>query len=89
MVDSWLGIGNVTLVDHNKVTEDDVRNNFFLDPESVGQSKAQSAAELLQELNEDAKVSFIEKVNANGWWLREEVRAHLTFFFFNFRTHLT
>ncbi|CAO3679909.1 unnamed protein product [Rhizopus stolonifer] len=55
------GIGNVTLVDDNKVTEDDVRNNFFLDPESVGQSKAQSAAELLQELNEDAKVSFIEK----------------------------
>ncbi|KAG0946605.1 hypothetical protein G6F57_002514 [Rhizopus arrhizus] len=57
------GIGNVTIIDHSKVTEEDVQNNFFLDPESIGQSKAKSAAELLQELNEDAKVAYIEKVS--------------------------
>ncbi|KAI9258570.1 hypothetical protein BY458DRAFT_517952 [Sporodiniella umbellata] len=55
------GTGNVTVVDDKKVTEKDIQNNFFLDPESIHQSKAQSAAELLQELNEDAKVSFIER----------------------------
>lgn len=45
------------------MTEEDVQNNFFLDPESIGQSKAKSAAELIQELNEDAKVVYIEKVS--------------------------
>jgi molybdopterin/thiamine biosynthesis adenylyltransferase len=33
-----------------------------LDPESIGQSKAKSASELIQELNEDANVIFVENV---------------------------
>ncbi|KAG1171842.1 hypothetical protein G6F70_006701 [Rhizopus microsporus] len=55
------GVGNITVIDDSKVTGQDIQSNFFLDPESIGCSKAKSAAELLQELNEDAKVTFIEK----------------------------
>lgn len=57
------GVGHVTIVDEQKVTKQDIHNNFFLDPDSTGQSKAKSAAELLQELNEDASVVHIEKVS--------------------------
>jgi DUF4097 and DUF4098 domain-containing protein YvlB len=50
------------------VTKEDIRSNFFLDPESTGQSKAKSAAELLQELNEDANVTHVEKVKLPIQW---------------------
>jgi len=59
-----VGVGNVTIVDGDKATKDDIRSNFFLDPESIGESKAKSASELIQELNEDANVTFVEKVFA-------------------------
>lgn len=52
----------MTIVDDEKVTKEAIQNNFFLDPDSVGQSKAKSASELLQEMNEDARVNFVEKV---------------------------
>ncbi|OBZ83003.1 NEDD8-activating enzyme E1 regulatory subunit [Choanephora cucurbitarum] len=55
------GVGHVTIVDNARVTKEDIRSNFFLDAESAGQSKAKSAAELLQELNEDAAVNYVEK----------------------------
>lgn len=45
------------------MTKQDISNNFFLDPDSTDQSKAKAAAELLQELNEDAAVTFEEKVS--------------------------
>ncbi|MBM6385107.1 MAG: hypothetical protein JSY10_14145 [Paenibacillus sp.] len=50
------------MIDNSKVTKQDIQNNFFLDPESTGQSKSKSTAELLQELNEDASVVHEEKV---------------------------
>ncbi|KAL9543592.1 hypothetical protein MBANPS3_008045 [Mucor bainieri] len=55
------GVGNVTIVDGDKASKDDIRSNFFLDPESIGESKAKSASELIQELNEDANVTFVER----------------------------
>ncbi|CEP12642.1 hypothetical protein [Parasitella parasitica] len=55
------GVGNVTIVDGNKTTAEDVRCNFFLDPESIGQSKAKATSELIQELNEDANVRYEDK----------------------------
>ncbi|KAI8136894.1 putative NEDD8-activating enzyme E1 regulatory subunit [Fennellomyces sp. T-0311] len=55
------GIGSVTVVDDAIVNDTDIRTNFFLDPSSIGSSKAQAAATLLQELNEDASVSFENK----------------------------
>ncbi|KAG2216999.1 hypothetical protein INT45_003037 [Circinella minor] len=52
------GVGNITIVDDTIVKESDIRNNFFLEPSNIGISKAQATATLLQELNEDATVSF-------------------------------
>jgi amyloid beta precursor protein binding protein 1 len=59
-----IGVGNVTIVDDQMVTKEDIRSTFFLDPDSTGQSKAKSAADLLQELNEDANVTHVEKAKA-------------------------
>ena len=61
--DFFLGVGNVTIVDSEQVTKEDIQRNFFLDPDSAGQSKAKSASDLLQELNEDAQVKHVEQVS--------------------------
>ncbi|KAI9480556.1 MAG: NEDD8-activating enzyme E1 regulatory subunit-like protein [Benjaminiella poitrasii] len=55
------GVGHVTIVDDQKVTKDDIRSNFFLGSDSTDLPKARCAAELLQELNEDVKVEYVEK----------------------------
>jgi len=53
------GIGRFTIIDQNIVTTQDLGSNFFLDPASIGKSKAQSGYELLQELNPDTEGKFI------------------------------
>ncbi|KAL0083979.1 NEDD8-activating enzyme E1 regulatory subunit [Phycomyces blakesleeanus] len=55
------GVGSVTVVDANLVQEEDMKTNFFLEPASLGQPKAKAVVELLQELNEDASVTFTIK----------------------------
>ena len=65
------GVGSFTIVDHEKVVEADLGNNFFVTQESLGQPRAQVVCELLQEMNADA----------NGNW-REEVRENMHFSFF-------
>lgn len=67
------GVGSFTIVDHEKVVEADLGNNFFVTQESLGQPRAQVVCELLQEMNADA----------NGNW-REEVREY-AFPFLSFR----
>lgn len=57
------GVGAFTIIDHEKVVESDLGNNFFVTQESIGKSRAQVVCELLQEMNADV----------NGDW-REEVR---------------
>ena len=52
------GIGRFTIVDNNLVTTTDLGSNFFLDPDSVGKPKAESACELIQELNPDTVGSY-------------------------------
>ena len=48
------GIGHFTILDHTDVTPEDAGNNFFLEaPDSIGKPRAQEAARLLAELNED------------------------------------
>ena len=37
--------------------------SFFLTKDSIGQSRAQVAADLLQELNTDVRGDFVEEVN--------------------------
>ncbi|XP_027557760.1 NEDD8-activating enzyme E1 regulatory subunit [Neopelma chrysocephalum] len=55
------GIGSFTIVDGNRVSGEDVGNNFFLQKSHIGQSRAQSAMELLQELNNDVSGNFVEE----------------------------
>ncbi|KAF3493697.1 hypothetical protein DY000_02054408 [Brassica cretica] len=55
--------GPITIVDGSKVELGDLGNNFIhsLDERSVGQSKAKSTCEFLQELNDSVKAKFIEE----------------------------
>ncbi|XP_054054307.1 NEDD8-activating enzyme E1 regulatory subunit isoform X1 [Rissa tridactyla] len=55
------GIGSFTIVDGNLVSGEDVGNNFFLQKSHIGQNRAQSATELLQELNNDVSGNFVEE----------------------------
>ncbi|XP_074640964.1 NEDD8-activating enzyme E1 regulatory subunit-like isoform X2 [Tubulanus polymorphus] len=55
------GIGAFTIVDGHKITGEDVGNNFFLDKDSIGKSRAQVAMTNLQELNEDVSGDFVEE----------------------------
>uniref|UniRef100_A0A8C9N9L2 NEDD8-activating enzyme E1 regulatory subunit n=1 Tax=Serinus canaria TaxID=9135 RepID=A0A8C9N9L2_SERCA len=55
------GIGSFTIVDGNRVSGEDVGNNFFLQKSHIGQNRAQSAMELLQELNSDVSGNFVEE----------------------------
>lgn len=54
------GIGSFTIVDDHQVSGEDAGNNFFLDGNSIGQSRAQAATDFLLELNEDVCGDFIE-----------------------------
>lgn len=47
------GVGSFTIVDGNKIKGEDVGNNFFLTQENIGESRAKTATELLNELNDD------------------------------------
>jgi len=47
------GIGRYTIIDNTTVNQTDLGNNFFLNVESLGKSKAKYSCKLLQELNED------------------------------------
>lgn len=55
------GVGQFTVVDCTKTTEEDVHGNFFLDHGSVGRYRCEVAVQLLQELNPTVKVNAIAK----------------------------
>uniref|UniRef100_A0A1Q3FA90 NEDD8-activating enzyme E1 regulatory subunit n=1 Tax=Culex tarsalis TaxID=7177 RepID=A0A1Q3FA90_CULTA len=55
------GIGGFTIVDSGFVSEEDIGCNFFLDSGSVGQSRARSCMQLLQELNPDVNGEYVEE----------------------------
>ena len=54
------GIGRFTVLDHEKVTESDCGNNFFVTQESIGESRAKTVCELLSELNPDVVGEYID-----------------------------
>ncbi|CAN7989608.1 unnamed protein product [Ixodes pacificus] len=58
---SHSGIGAFTIVDGNQVTAEDVGNNFFLDKDSIGKPRAQTATKLLLELNPDVQGDFVDE----------------------------
>lgn len=47
------GIGKVLIVDDKKVTEQDIWNNFFLTPDSLGKDRGEETFKYLIELNPD------------------------------------
>nr|CAB3264189.1 NEDD8-activating enzyme E1 regulatory subunit-like [Phallusia mammillata] len=55
------GIGSFTIVDGGRISGQDAGNNFFLDPEKIGEYKSKVAMELLQELNPDVKGEYVEE----------------------------
>ncbi|XP_078361000.1 NEDD8-activating enzyme E1 regulatory subunit-like [Oculina patagonica] len=55
------GIGSFTIVDGQKVTGEDVGNNFFLNKDSIGKSRAECTTEFLLELNSDVSGDFLEE----------------------------
>lgn len=57
------GIGSFTVVDGTKVFGSDLGSNFFVTKSHLGQSKAKTCCDLLQELNPDVQGHFVEEVN--------------------------
>jgi len=55
------GIGSFTIIDANKVEAKDLGNNFFVDVDHVGKSRAKVTTELLQELNEWVRGAYKEE----------------------------
>ncbi|XP_077220537.1 NEDD8-activating enzyme E1 regulatory subunit AXR1-like [Tasmannia lanceolata] len=55
------GIGSITVVEGSKVEEGDLGNNFMVDAQSIGQSKAKCVCAFLQELNDAVKAKFVEE----------------------------
>ena len=62
---SVLGIGSFTIVDGKVVTGSDVGNNFFLEEESIGKSRAHCTLDLLRELNEDVQGNAEDRVSSS------------------------
>nr|XP_023013135.1 nedd8-activating enzyme E1 regulatory subunit [Leptinotarsa decemlineata] len=71
------GIGSFTIVDGEKVTEEDLGSNFFLDTDCLGLSRAQVATQCLLELNPDVRGDYIDESP-------EHVMAHTQDFFNKF-----
>ncbi|XP_022899801.1 NEDD8-activating enzyme E1 regulatory subunit [Onthophagus taurus] len=71
------GIGAFTVVDGEKVSEEDIGSNFFLENDMLGMSRAQAATRSLLELNQDVHGDYIDES-------AENVMAHTQDFFNNF-----
>ena len=55
------GIGHFTIADSSSVADADLGINFFLEPTSLGKSRAEETTRYLQELNEDVEGHFISE----------------------------
>ena len=55
------GLGAFTIVDERKVGGEDVGNNFFLDPESMGENRGAVATRLLVEMNHEVRGDAVEE----------------------------
>ena len=55
------GVGKFTIIDDQKISEEDAGNNFFLNEANIGQLRGQTAKDLLLELNPEVRGDFIDK----------------------------
>jgi amyloid beta precursor protein binding protein 1 len=60
------GVGQFTVADSATVTDADLGVNFFLEPDSLGRSRAEETKRLLQELNPDV-TGHAEKSDLAEW----------------------
>ena len=63
------GVGSFTIVDQAIVTDCDLGVNFFLDEESLGQSRAEESSRFLKELNPEVQVHAVREVRYLIWAL--------------------
>ena len=54
------GVGKFTIIDDQKVSEEDAGNNFFLEKENIGEFRGPAAKDMLLELNPDVRGNSIE-----------------------------
>ena len=69
------GVGNFTIVDEERVTQNDLGINFFLTEESLGKSRAAECCTYLNELNPEVNGRAVEavrifRVSTYKSWLR-------------------
>lgn len=60
------GIGKFTIAEDAIVNEADLGVNFFLHEDNIGTSRAQSCADLLQELNPDVRGDWFPKSSVSS-----------------------
>ncbi|XP_059091053.1 NEDD8-activating enzyme E1 regulatory subunit-like isoform X2 [Tigriopus californicus] len=71
------GVGAFTIVDGQRVAASDVGNNFFLEPESLGQPRGAAVAQYLLELNNEVRGDSVDETP-------EHILAHRPDFFKSF-----
>lgn len=60
------GIGHITIVDDEIITEADVENNFFTPQQYLGKNRGEIVLELLLEMNPDVKGIWLKKINLDN-----------------------
>ena len=55
------GVGEVTIIDNVKITQVDLKTNFFVDADDIGKPRGEIVLKNLLELNPDVKGNYIEK----------------------------
>jgi len=78
-------VGHFVIVDDAKVTQEDLGNNFFLDEEALGKSRAATVTEFLLEMNPEVKGTA---VNRNPVDLIEKEIAYFNKFRLVIATHV-
>ncbi|CAG8511272.1 10425_t:CDS:2 [Acaulospora morrowiae] len=51
------GVGAITIIDHNMITEEDLGAQFFVTVEDIGKNKAMTSADRIRQLNPRVKVT--------------------------------
>ena len=69
------GVGKFSIADCAKVTEADLGINFFLEPDSLGKSRAHETVRLLQELNPDVEGYHVVYEDLEEWFSNSRYHA--------------
>jgi molybdopterin/thiamine biosynthesis adenylyltransferase len=67
---SRLGIGNLILVDGDRIEESNLNRQLFATEENIGQQKAEAARDRLRAVNSGVKLKII-----NGWFSEDNAAS--------------